>query len=671
MWQSTDSMKKILLLFCSLNTLWLTGQMRSVTFQVDMSQQSVDTAGVHIAGSFQNWNPASSQMTLTTNNIYTFTTQISQGTTIQFKYINGNTWAGEEQVPSACGISNGLGGYNRILTVTQDTILPVVCFASCTVCQALPPTKMVTFQVNMSNVASVSPLGVRIAGNFQGWNPSSTPLAQNGSIWSIAVALPVGQSIEYKFINGNAWGQDETVPTACGTGTPTNRFLTVPVNDTILPAVCFGTCNTNCPVIPPAPKKAVTFRVDMSQVTVSPNGVHVAGNFQGWNPATTPMILDTITGVYTRMDSASVGDTIYYKFINGNAWGQDETVPTACGLGSPTPNRWFVMPNTDTILPVVCFGMCGPCPVPQPRNVTFRVDMKNEIVSPNGVYLAGSFNNWSPSLTPMTASGTIYTATVVINAGILVQYKFLNDSTFTGAEMVPPACGVSDGFGGFNRTLNVMEDTLLPAVCFSLCDTCPVQLPTSKVTLSVLTNGIQVSPQGMFVSGTFNGWNFAQHQMSLAGSNKYQITLDWPIGEQVLYRFSTTNNPAGQELITGSCGFLGSRNLIVPANDTVIPDVCFERCDLVCTSFDVEEAGYIAIKARHIHGMLELTGLPGGGLPISIHLTDISGRSIYQSQFYSSGVWTEVLDLPAGVYLIQVYFDKKIYTFKLPVFTSR
>ncbi len=664
-------MKKILLLYCTLNTILLNGQMRTVTFQVDMSQQTVDTAGVHIAGSFQNWNPASSQMTLTTNNIYSFTTQIPQGTTIQFKYINGNSWAGEEQVPSSCGVSNGFGGYNRTLTVTQDTVLPVVCFASCTACQALPPTKMVTFQVNMSNVPTVSPLGVRIAGNFQGWNPASTPLTQSGSIWSITVALPVGQLIEYKFINGNAWGQDESVPAACGTGTPTNRFLTVPGNDTVLPAVCFGTCNTNCPVIPPAPKKAVTFNVDLGQVTVSPNGVHVAGNFQGWNPATSPMSLDTTTGIFTRIDSASVGDTIFYKFINGNAWGQDEAVPASCGLGSTTPNRWFVMPNTDTILPVVCFGMCGPCPVPQPRNVTFRVDMKNLPVSPNGVYLAGSFNNWSPSATPMTANGTIYSITLVINAGTSVQYKFLNDSSFTAAEMVPPACGVSDGFGGFNRVLSITEDTVLPAVCYSQCDTCPVQLPTSKVTLSVLTNGIQVSQQGMFVAGTFNGWNFLQHQMNPSGPDRYEIALDWPIGEQILYRFSTTNSPVGQEFITGPCGFLGSRQMTVPANDTILPDVCFERCDLVCTSFNVHETAFTEVFSRYANGVLEISGLPKGGIPVVIRITDISGRSIYQTQFSSTGVWTDAIDLSAGVYLIQLYFDKKIHTFKVPVFTGR
>ncbi|MFN4300284.1 MAG: hypothetical protein ACK4EX_11235 [Thermaurantimonas sp.] len=660
-------MKKVLLSAFTFCTFWLQAQLRTVTFRVDMSQQTVSSAGVHIAGSFQNWNPATSQMSAVGSGVYSFSTQIAQGTAIQYKFINGNTWAGEEQVPSACGVSNGFGGFNRSLTVTQDTVLPIVCFSSCTTCQPLPPTKLVTFRVNMSNVASVSQLGVRIAGSFQGWNPASTPMTKSGSIWSYTVALPVGQTVQYKFINGNAWGQDETVPAACGIGNPVNRFLTVPNNDTILPAVCFGTCNTNCPVIPPTPKKAVTFRVDMSQQTVSPNGVYVAGNFQGWNPATSPMTFDTATGFYVRLDSANVGDTIFYKFINGNAWGQDETVPAACGIGVPTPNRWFVMPNTDTVLPAVCFGMCGPCPVPQPRNVTFRVDMKNQTISPNGVYLAGSFNNWSPKATPMTANGTIYTATVVINAGSTVQYKFLNDSTFTGAEAVPPACGVSDGFGGFNRVFTVANDTILPAVCFSMCDTCPAQVPTSKVTISVLTHGIQVSPQGMFVAGTFNGWNFTQHQMSLVSPNKYRITLDLPKGEQILYRFSTTNSPAGQELITGSCGFLGSRNLTVPTSDTTLPDVCFNRCDLVCTSFSIDENAYFSPKASYRNGVLNLSGLPAGGVPTTLRIVDVSGKLIYSIVFHSSGEFTSQVELATGVYFIHIYVDGINKIQKLPV----
>lgn len=46
----------------------------NVTFQVNMSEQTVSASGVHIAGSFQGWNPSSTQMTDADNDgIYTYT----------------------------------------------------------------------------------------------------------------------------------------------------------------------------------------------------------------------------------------------------------------------------------------------------------------------------------------------------------------------------------------------------------------------------------------------------------------------------------------------------------------------------------------------------------------------------------------------------------------------
>ena len=43
----------------------------------------------------------------------------------------------------------------------------------------------------------------------------------------------------------------------------------------------------------------VTFSVDMNNETVAAEGVHVAGNFQGWDPAATMLSDDDMDGVYT------------------------------------------------------------------------------------------------------------------------------------------------------------------------------------------------------------------------------------------------------------------------------------------------------------------------------------------------------------------------------------
>ena len=60
--------------------------------------------------------------------------QLANGS-YQFIYINGNTWDGQESVPADCGADNGLGGFNREITVAgANMTLDVVCFGSCSAC---------------------------------------------------------------------------------------------------------------------------------------------------------------------------------------------------------------------------------------------------------------------------------------------------------------------------------------------------------------------------------------------------------------------------------------------------------------------------------------------------------------------------------------------------------
>jgi hypothetical protein len=47
-----------------------------------------------------------------------------------------------------------------------------------------------------------------------------------------------------------------------------------------------------------------------------------------------------------------------YKYVNGNAWGTDESVPAECSVGF---NRYFTTGTTDLNLDVVCFGVCTGC----------------------------------------------------------------------------------------------------------------------------------------------------------------------------------------------------------------------------------------------------------------------------------------------------------------------
>ncbi|MFM1932793.1 MAG: hypothetical protein RL226_2096, partial [Bacteroidota bacterium] len=319
----------------------------NLTLRVDMSQTAVSAQGVHVAGSFQGWNPGSTPLTNEEANIWSVTIQVGAGETIQYKYINGNDWPQAEGVPATCGLSDGFGGYNRFhQTAANSTELPIHCFESCAAC-VLPPVD-ITFVVDMSQ-QTVAPEGVHIAGNFQLWDPSTTAMLPAGNgLWTYTASLVPGEEVAYKFINGNAWGSDEVVPEVCNVDG--NRTLLVPANATTLEAVCFGAC-TDCSSVPypgctdsgaanfnPSANVddgsclyAVTFLVDMSETSVLPEGVHLAGNFQGWDPTSIQMS-PWIAGVYTHTALFAPNTYLEYKYVNGTDWSQAEAVPLDCGV---------------------------------------------------------------------------------------------------------------------------------------------------------------------------------------------------------------------------------------------------------------------------------------------------------------------------------------------------
>jgi hypothetical protein len=113
-----------------------------------------------------------------------------------------------------------------------------------------------------------------------------------------------------------------------------------------------------------------------------------------------------------------------------------------------------------------------------PVNVTFRVDMKNETISTNGVHLNGSFSNWGEAVT-MVANGTIYSTTLKLKKGETIQYKFINGglSDWAGYEILTGTCAYGNDK---NRMILVSEnDVTLDMVCFGKCVACGAILPSA------------------------------------------------------------------------------------------------------------------------------------------------------------------------------------------------
>lgn len=222
-------------------------QYKNVTFQVDMNQVSQSFTTPEVNGFWNSWcGNCNAMADANGDGIWTVTLPLPVGSTQEFKY-SADNWTIQEMNNPAAPCTNGNATYtNRVLVVpAQDTTLPVVCWSQCTACDV-----DVTLKVNMAwekaNNA-ISANGVHVAGDFQGWNPSATPMtdADNDGIYEVTINVPANSSIQYKFINGNAWGSDESVPAACVVSGTWNRGATFTYADSTLSPVCFGKC-TDC-----------------------------------------------------------------------------------------------------------------------------------------------------------------------------------------------------------------------------------------------------------------------------------------------------------------------------------------------------------------------------------------------------------------------------------------
>ena len=101
-------------------------------------------------------------------------------------------------------------------------------------------------------------------------------------------------------------------------------------------------------------------------------------------------------------------------------------------------------------------------------DVTFQVDLQNEIVSSEGIFLKGSFNDWT-SNDPLPKDGDIYYQMLQLQASSEVEYKFTNGDEWENLD--EGTCTTTTD--NINRFLKVPEkDTVLKAVCFNSCDAC-------------------------------------------------------------------------------------------------------------------------------------------------------------------------------------------------------
>jgi len=466
----------------------------NVSFSVDMNAFTESFNTVFVSGSLNGWsgdaNPLADE---DGDGIWSGVIPLDNAT-YEYKFTIDN-WTFQEEFAGGEDCTLTTDGFtNRLIEVGGDTD---VCFLwnTCMACPMEVDSFNVTFTVDMSLEDSVEAEGMFIAGTFNGW--SDTPMTDNGdNTWSYTGRFGEGDMLAYKFKNGPAGWEANEVRSCTLEGTLGDRGHTVGGADEVLPTVCFNSC-FSC-------FSDITFSVDPSQLeAIAPEGMFIAGSFNGWTDG--PMTQDE-NGIWSATINLAVGSTIEWKFKNGpDVW--EDGIGEACT--NDGGNRTGVVPGDIDSAPTVCFNSCVGC---NQAVLTVTVDMNQETVAEEGVFIAGGFNGWTDGPTIDNGDGT-YTASVIVDKNSTVEYKFKNgpdgwEGDFNGD------CGTG------NRSVAIgEEDVTVAEVCFNSCMSCTQPMVTFTVDMSE----VEVAAEGVFLAGAFN--DFADMPMTDNGDGTWSATV--------------------------------------------------------------------------------------------------------------------------------------------------
>jgi hypothetical protein len=287
---------------------------------------------------------------------------------------------------------------------------------------------------------------------------------------------------------------------------------------------------------------------------------------------------------------------------------------------------------------------------PPTPNITFKVDM-SQYTGPTytGVFLNGTFNGWNGTSIPMADVNMddVWEVTVPIDAGA-IEYKFTLDGwngqeQFVGGE----ACTVTNG-GFTNRSYTVAGDAVLGTVCYNSCSAC-----ASNVTFKVdMNNYTGAAFTGVFINGTFNGWNGTSNPMSDANlDGVWDVTLPLPNGT-IEYKFTLDGWNASEQFAGGetctitSGGFTNRVYTVAGVADLGV--VCYESCVACISGLDENATATFTLMPNPAQTSFNIVSAEA---ITEIELVDLSGKSVRKVAGTTN---VNVADLVQGMYTVIV-----------------
>ena len=216
--------------------------------------------------------------------------------------------------------------------------------------------------------------------------------------------------------------------------------------------------------------------------------------------------------------------------------------------------------------------------------ITWEVNMANEEVSPDGVYLAGGDYFGLPGDNPMSDDDGdgIWTITMAMPIGYTGAYTFTNGACgdWSCKENI---VGQSCAFGQWSdRELPEVTGDATYSTCFSQCST---DGTCASLTASDVTFRVDMSEQtvtdGVFLHAAFDGWGAIPMDDS-NGDDIYEYTTSLETGVyQYLFQNSGANEAFDSTYVecTLTSGAFTNRVLEVADAPIVMDAYCFNSCD--------------------------------------------------------------------------------------------
>ena len=301
--------------------------------------------------------------------------------------------------------------------------------------------------------------------------------------------------------------------------------------------------------------KGVVFTYEDPNAT----SVALAGEFNNWN--TSANLMEKEDGIWKITLTLASGSYQYKFFINGTEWKEDPNNPKTADDGYGGKNSVIVVGETKMTTKIKKEEPIASGEFPVKFTYQPLTGGKHEI------FLAGDFNNWSPTATPMKESNGIYEVILNLKQG-KYAYKFVVDGNWVTDENAEEFIG--DGFGGQNSIVYVGKKEDINAL--------------HKVEFRYRPN---TTVTDVYLAGTFNDWNQKANKMEDTGTGLYSTTLLLKAGE---YQYKFVVN--GTDWITDRSaesfaddGFGGQNSVIIV--DDRFPKVTIEKKDGLMMTYGI------------------------------------------------------------------------------------